>query len=148
MSKIVLFLICVIVGIIWFVLDNRESKKYDAKYFDGLKLKLKGEVLSVKTPRGFNGFGIIKVKILTSNVKKHDPRNNFRYYYCIIQDSLAEVYQLSSKSCSPGDIVDIDTDRRIFTLYKANGEKFSWEIVLNKSDFFLKYLQKRKEFAD
>lgn len=126
-----------------YILECQETNTYDNKYFNDLRLNLKGEVLSVETPRSSNGFGIIRVKVLNSNVKNYDPRDRYRYFYCLIKDSIAELYQLSAKSCNPGDTVIVNTDKREFTLNRSNGEILKWEIILYKNDFFYNRLKRR-----
>jgi hypothetical protein len=121
--------------------ESHDSKRY----FDELDLKLKGEVLSVDIPGGYNGFAIVKVKVLETNKDYYDPRNDAKNYYCIIKNGLAEIYQLGLYECKPGDDVIVDTKRRIFTIQKPDGTNVVQDIILYTNEFFYKYIQKHHQ---
>jgi len=114
-------------------------------YFNDLNLKLKGEVLAVDAPTGYNGFGILKVKIVASTINDYDPREKIKNYYCIIKNGIAEIYQSGIYECEIGDIVTVDTKKREFTIYKKDGKNLIQYITLYTNEFFYKYLQKHHQ---
>lgn len=121
--------------------ESHDSKRY----FDKLDLQLKGEVLSVDIPQGYNGFAIVKVKMLKTNKDYYDPRNDAKNYYCIIKNGLAEIYQPGVYKCEPGDNVTVDTRMRLFTIQKPDGTKDVQEIILYTNEFFYKYIKKHHQ---
>jgi hypothetical protein len=125
---------------------DRWKESHDSnRYFDELNLQLKGKVLAIDIPQGYNGFGVVKVKILETNKDYYDPRNDARNYYCVIKDGIAEIYQHGVFNCQPGDVVIVDVKRRIFTIQKPNGATDIQDIVLYTSEFFYKYIKKHHQ---
>jgi hypothetical protein len=131
----------IIVTALFFYSIAREASN-NRTYFNDLNLTLKGEVLAADVPNGYNGFGILRVKILASNINYYDPRGKIKNYYCIIKNGIAEVYQHGISECESGDIVTVDARKREFTIYKKDGKNFVRDIVLYTNEFFYKYLQK------
>jgi hypothetical protein len=125
------------------ILAKRASD--NKKYFNDLNLHLQGEVLAADAPNGFNGFGIVSVKTLESNINYYDPRGKSKNYYCIIKNGFAEIYQLGIRECEIGDIVTVDSKKREFTIYKKDGNKLVRNLTLYTNEFFYKYLQKHQK---
>jgi hypothetical protein len=137
--------ILIMVAILFVVVTiyNRIVERADNKYFSELNLNLKGEVLSVYVPQNFKGFGIVTIRILNTNLKYYDPRNMHAFYYCLIKDSIAQVYQRGARICSPGDIVEIDTKNRRFSLQSRTSGNKSWTIVLTHNSSFYRFVEKK-----
>lgn len=137
------------VGIIIFIIaiicyECNEANKTE-RYFTDLNLELKGEVLGVDIPSSSNGFAIVKVKVLETSRRYYDPRKDHRYYYCIIKDGLAEIYQSSGYKCEPGDTVTLDTWKKTFRIDKKDGSHEILGIILYKNEFFYKYVKERHQ---
>jgi hypothetical protein len=145
MNRKVTIIIAFVVLIFLIVYNLRKNSRDSSRYFDELALHLKGEVLSVDVPNGYNGFGILKVKVLESNINNYDLRNKSDTYYCIIKNGLAEIYQLGVVECKPGDIVIVDTQKKEFTIQKRDGGKIVKDIVLYTNEFFYKYVKKHHQ---
>ena len=139
---LVLGLILVTVSFIYYITKDASDNK---KYFNDLNLNLKGEVLATDVQNGFNGFGIVRVKIVESNINFYDPRGKSRNYYCIIKNGFAEIYQHGISECEIGDTITVDTKKREFKIFKKDGNNVISDIVLYTNDFFYKYLQKHQK---
>src|SRR5690606_34158175 len=96
---------------------NKNDREVMAKFdFQGLEdVKLTGIVYFVNKNigNGFHGRGIIRVKILSSNVNHYDPRNKQINYYCIIKNKKAEIYCTSASYLNIGDTVNINSNNRV-----------------------------------
>lgn len=145
MNRKVTIIIAFVVVIFLIVYNLRKNSRVNNHYFDELALHLKGEVLAVDAPGGYNGFGILKVKVLETNINNYDPRNKAENYYCIIKNGMAEIYQLGVYDCKPGDIVIVDTQKKEFTIQKREGGKIVKDIVLYTNESFYKYVQKHHQ---
>ena len=81
-----IFLICV--WKLWFGSNDEQLKGIE-------NLRLKGIVYcvmpSINNGR-YHGTGIIRLKILNSNIHSYDPRGRQKVYYCIIKEGKAEIY--------------------------------------------------------
>lgn len=115
------------------------------RYFDELNLQLKGKVLSIDIPQGYNGFAIVKVKVLETNKDYYDSRKEAKNYYCVIKNGIAEIYQHGVFNCEPGDIVIVDTRRRLFTIQNSDGTNDVQGILLTTSERFFKYVKKHHQ---
>lgn len=139
------FVVGFIIITAWFFYDVAKTANDDKIYFNDLNLNLKGEVLAIDIPDNYNGFGIVRVKILASNINDYDPIGKIKNYYCIIKNGIAEIYQLGIHECEIGDIVIVDTKKREFTIYKKDGSTLIRDMVLYTNEFFYKYLQKHHQ---
>ena len=61
-----------------------KAQRTESIALDSLNLEMSGVVWKIENLNGFNGTGIIDVRIIKSNIKEYDPRNNIKYYYCLI----------------------------------------------------------------
>jgi hypothetical protein len=130
---------------VWFFYSIAKSSSDNRKYFSDLHLTLKGEVLATDVPDGYNGFGILRVKIIESNISSYDPRGERKNYYCIIKNGIAEIYQIGIRECEIGDTVTVDAGKMEFTIYKKDGTSQVRDMVLYTNEFFYKYLQKHQK---
>ena len=71
-----------------------------------------GIVTDVDEVKGFNAYGIITVRILKTNITEYDPRDTMEFYYCIIRDSIAEIYDHAFRNMI-GDTINIDTKKEL-----------------------------------
>lgn len=137
---ILAFIFILIVGVYSTVSQNNKDKKY----FNDLNLKLTGIVESVDLSYIPNGFGVVKVGIIESNIDFYDPRNDLDYYYCIVKNKKAEFYQHGLYNCAIGDTIEVDTRKRSFLI--RNGQKIDREdISLLKYNKFYEYVQKKHQ---
>jgi hypothetical protein len=95
-----------------------------------LNLKLSGIVVDVDEVKGFNAYGIITVHILRTNFTEYDPRGSVEFYYCVIKDSIAELYDHAFKSIV-GDTLNIDTQRELQSWGSNWNEKDAGTIHVN-----------------
>ena len=122
---------------------NRIVNKSDNKYFSELNLNLKGEVISAHVISNSNGFGVVEIKIFSTNLKHYDPRNKHSFYYCLIKDSVAQVYESGARDISTGDTAEIDTKNRRFSLQSKTYGNRTWRIVLLKDASFYSHVEKK-----
>ncbi len=104
-------------------------------------LKLEGVVEKVEKIHGFNGTGIIRIKITNSNVDYYDPRNKNEAYYCIIKNGYAEIYDGHAFSIMENDKIILDTEKDEIIWINDKGETHKSIIWVNDSDSFRKYLK-------
>lgn len=115
--------------------SNLEEKGWSD--FDHLDLKLKGKVYDVnnKIGNGFHGRGIMRVEVLESNIKQYDPRKKQANYYCIINDSIAEIYDYY-REISIGDTVLIDTNEEVIEWVNKPKKGKKYSISIGEVSFF------------
>ena len=77
---------------IFFFLTIKQKNKVDKFGLEDVNLNFSGIVTDIHEVNGYNGYGIITLNIISSNVKEYDPRNSIEFYYCIIKHGVAEVY--------------------------------------------------------
>ena len=97
-------------------------KEVDEDNSSGIEnLKLKGEVINSQKRfnRSFHGMGILKVNIINSNFKNYDPREYQANYYCIIKNSIAEIYVKGVSDIRKEDTVYIDISKKEARVYNS-----------------------------
>jgi hypothetical protein len=144
MTQIKWFMVLALFAFAIGICNTIKENKGDKKYFDELNLKLTGIVESVDLSYIPNGFGVAKVSIINSNRHYYDPRDDHEYYYCLIKNGKAEIYQSGLYECAIGDTINVNTRKRIFLI--KNGVKEDIEdIVLSTYDKFYNYVRKNHQ---
>lgn len=118
--------------------ESREARKY----FDDLNLKLTGKILYINHPPSANNFAVVGVSIIHTNIDLYDPRKGRDYYYCVIMNNQAEFYQGDTRECEIGDTIDVDTERRSFSVRKGNAPPQEKGMILYTNEQFYKYVRK------
>lgn len=137
-------LIVIIILICWLFYTNISQCNVDRTYLDKLNLHFTGVIKAIDRVNGSNGFDIVKVRIISTNKEYYDPRGQYKNYYCLIKNGYAELYQGTPLDCLIGDIVEVDTKKRIFTVHKPHGDEYE-EILINNSDRYYEYLKKNHQ---
>ncbi len=120
MKTWILILLGVILVTIFFLYENRVKNDTDREALVNLDLQLTGVVQNLDIPPGHHAFGIITMIILESNIKEYTPQPNQEFYYCVIKNGVAEIYD-HAVGYHIGDTLVIDTKEKIISL--KNGDK-------------------------
>jgi hypothetical protein len=139
--RVVFFILAISIAFFLFLRDLFESMQIEDEYFSSLNLVLKGVVQDVDRPESSNGFGILEVSILNSNLDNYDPRNTREYYYCIIKNGKAEIYQCAVSQIQVGDTVEINTRKKGFKLLR-NDSTFEEPLLLYDKPQLFNYAKK------
>src|SRR5579862_3038779 len=92
------------------------------RYFRHLNLELTGVIISMDCGGNYNGFCVLNVRVITSNIREYDPRGKLKNYFCVIKDTVAEIYQCADTFfIKLGDSIYVDSNKEQIT-YK-NGSK-------------------------
>ena len=139
MPPIIVAILCVVAGAIFF---TWQEKRTDRQLVTDLHWKMKGVITGVYRPKNLNGFGIVKVDMLESNLEQYDirPRTPF---YCIIKNSKAVLLQIGAGDTAVGDTVEVDTDKKRFKAYSQR-HKIVKEITINDDSRLYDYLENLK----
>lgn len=107
-------------------------------YFKSLNLEMTGVLKNdPDCPNGYNGFCVLTIDVIKSNISEYDPRNKLPAYYCIIKGRQAEVYQSMASDYKKGDTVVISTKDRIFQSFRTATSR---PILLNTNASWFEYL--------
>lgn len=139
----------VLCGIIWigyfFYADSVESNQLAAE-LEKSNLVFSGVVTNIKEVNGYNGYGIITLRILNSNTQVYDPRDAVKYYYCIIKNDVAEVYDHAFARMIR-DTLNINTSKRIMSIGSRGNEKEEGSIHINPNEGYFNYISQNSIFA-
>lgn len=145
MKTKVFFVFGLFTCILFLYLSGKQTDKINRRLLEDLDLKLRGRVSNVDNVQGFNGTGIIDVVITHSNIEYYDPRGKEQYYYCIIKNGIAEFYDGNASQCSPGDIIEVDTKKKLFTIIGRSSQYQQYSIFINTSESFYKYVREKHQ---
>lgn len=114
---------------------------------EDLGLRLKGVVESVDDGDNFHGYGIVRLRVIYSNIKTYDPRSKLSYYFCVIKDSVAEVYDhTSSRTTLVGDTLIYDTKKKVGGRIKNGKEVDVGDISVNTQEAYYDYIWTKTMF--
>jgi hypothetical protein len=127
--------------ILLLLLTGCESKK-EREYLDSLGLEFRGVIQFMETPDNFNGFSVMNVSVIHSNIVKYDKREMLDCYYCVILGGSAQFYPGDIRECDIGDTIEVNTSKRLFLVHKINGEILKKEMIFYTNEQFYRYVQK------
>lgn len=110
------------------------------KEFNKLNFHLIGEVKSVDNPEYFNGFGVLNIEVHQTTLEYYDRRNLDSFYYCVIRNNRAQIYQFASRDFKIGDLVELDLSDRELKLLRGDKVQVI-DIALNVDERFYKYVR-------
>jgi hypothetical protein len=136
------FFLIAIVWISFGIYRDCQNDKNRERLVENLALQLNGVVQYVDAPSGYNGFGIVGVKVLHSNQRGIPIKNLSIAQYCAVKEEQAEFYQYSPELCDVGDSVYVNTSTQTFLITKPNSNRIERGILLNDDERFWKYVLK------
>ena len=125
--------------------DYQKEKEIDKIGLEDLNLKLTGVVVSVDYGDNFHSYGIIRLKVINSNIQEYDPRGKLQYYFCVIKNGMAEIYYHTPVSNTIGDTMQFDTGIKMGGFIK-NGKPDYGDISIYGDDSYYEYIQKHTIF--
>jgi len=145
MKKLLLIISFVVALIFFFSLRAKKQNTVDKVCLEDLDLHLMGIIESVDKGDNFHGYGIIRLKIISSNIQEYDPRSKQDFYFCIIKKGIAEIYDHTPLEFKR-DTVIYDTKAKLGG-YLINGEKVKYgSISINADKAYYDYIKKKTIF--
>ncbi len=143
MKKVSIIIIAILL-FSWFIYsENKRKREVDKVGLEDLNLQLVGVVDSVDNGDNFHGYGIIRLKIISSNIQEYDPRSKQEFYFCIIKNGMAEIYEHTF--VSKVDTVTIDTKKKTMS-YIENGKEVVGSISINANEGYYDYIKQKTIF--
>ncbi len=143
MRVIVVIIVFIVGGIIFISLENKRQNKIDRACLEDLNLQLVGVVDTIDEGRNYHGYGIIRVKIINSNIQEYDPRSQQEFYFCIIKSGIAEIY--THTFVTKVDTITINTKGKTIS-YIKNGKKEEGSISINANQDYYNYIKQKTIF--
>lgn len=143
MRKIILIIVFVVGGIIFLKLNFQQQKQIDKDFLEDLNLQLIGVVDTVDKGNHYHGYGIIRLKVISSNIQEYDQRLKQEFYFCIIKNEMAEIYEHAF--ISKVDTVRIDTRKKMI-YYVEDGKEQAGSISINADKNYYNYIREHTIF--
>ena len=143
MKKLLFFLFGFCGISLFFYFELKKSHDIKKIALGNLNLQLVGVVDSVdKVKNGYyHGFGIIRLKIINSNVQEYIPDSSQQYYYCKIRNGIAEIYDHASLTFR-GDTITVDTESRLISKIKNGQKTDEGSIAVCSNEGYYDYISK------
>jgi len=142
--------IAIIVGILFicfcFYLDNKQDNEINKVALEDLNLHLVGVVDNVDYVSNgyYHGCGIIRVRIISSNIKEYTPPPDQKFYFCIIKNGKAEIYS-GAFGIIYGDTLTINTKRKLMSVERNGKKEDEGSISVDEDDGYYAYISKHHE---
>ncbi|OMP74878.1 MULTISPECIES: hypothetical protein [unclassified Chitinophaga] len=146
--KKVLIIIVGIVLFVWVLRSDCHRKNQTNKLaLENLDLQLTGIVENVENGDNFHGYGIVRLRIVSSNIQTYDPRGKLQYYFCVIKDGVAEVYDHASTSNTfVGDTLVYNTKEKKGAIIKNGKKTQEGSIGVSTEDAYYRYIERKTIF--
>lgn len=126
----------VLVSILFFSIMIR-GKYLTDYYLADLHLKLEGTLTeNPDCPDSYNGFCVLHVKVIKSNIDEYLPQNKLKAYSAIIKDSNALILQQGIHDAQNGDTIYVDTKSGYIVC-----NHLSYSILLTDTHRFYEYVE-------
>jgi len=133
LKKITFILFGIVLISLFFFYENKRTENINNKSIKDLDLKFSGVITEIEEVRSYNGYGIIRLKLINSNQESYDPRDSLDFYYCVVKNGIAEVYNHAYRNMK-GDTINIDTKRKTISYGSLGHEHDEGDIKLNSSE--------------
>lgn len=136
----------ILLGAITFYIDSLDKNKVHKTAFEDLKLHLTGVVYDIDPVENgyYHGFGIIRVKIICSDIKEYDQSQSKNYFYCTIKDGRAEIYDHPGQIFI-GDTLSINTQKGIMSVTRKGIVVAKGDISICSIDGYYEYINQHKQ---
>ena len=141
----ILIILFIVGGIVFLYLRTESQHEINKIGLEDLQLKLVGVVSNVDRGRNYHGYGIIHLNVISSNLKNYDPRSKQEFYFCIIKDSLAEVYDHTSATFE-GDTLVYETVSKLGAKIKNGKKEQEGTISINADTDYYNYIKHKTIF--
>jgi hypothetical protein len=142
-----LFAIGVFIVMTWFFMGGSREKEINRKGLQDLNLKLQGVVTHISRVNDYNGYGIITVRVLKTNITIYDPRGKLQFYFCVIKDGIAEIYSHAFLEMM-GDTINIDTKRKLDSWGSKWNKETEGSIHINPNEDYYRYIRQNTVFKE
>jgi hypothetical protein len=146
MRVIILVIVFVFGGIIFFTLENQKQNKIEEVGLEDLNLQLTGIIDTIDEGDNYHGYGIIRVKIISSNVEEYDPRSKQEFYFCIIKNGMAEIYDHTPTNYSKGDTLMYNTKEKLGSFLRNGKKEQEGTISINANNDYYNYIKRKTMF--
>lgn len=147
MRKVLIVIVGVFLGVCFLRSDCDNKKEAEQNGLENLNLQLMGVVESIEEGESFHGYGIIRLKIISSNIQDYDARGKLQYYFCIIKNNIAEVYDHVSVSRTfVGDTLAYDTKEKLGSRIKNGKKTEEGSIGINRDDAYYRFIERKTIF--
>lgn len=143
--RIIFFSIIVIVGIIWFRTSSKEYHTLDLLLTNHVRFS--GRIVSIKRSHN-HAFGIIGIRIQDTNTKEFADTSSQRLFPYKIKGAYAEFYGtiLESFSIKVGDVVVLDSDKRIINIYDDHNSITVSDVYVDTDGDNLEFVRRHTMF--
>ena len=138
-SPIVIIVVLIIVSIL-----NKNDWRKDKAISDSLmsnNIRFSGVISDLK-PSKNHTFGVITLKIKTTNTQFFSPKRGTNLFPYAIKDSVAEIYTTVSYSLKKGDLVEVDSDSNEVTFSNADGILYTNQISILSEETNIEFVKK------
>ncbi len=143
MRKVPIIIIAILLFSWFFYSQNKRQNEIDKVGLQDLNLQLTGVVENVDNGANYHGYGIIRLRIINSNIQEYDPRTKQEFYFCVIKNGMAEIYEHTF--VSKVDTVTIDTKKKLMS-YIENGKREIGSISINADENYYNYIRQKTIF--
>ena len=142
--KVIFVILGFLLMVNFFYVEAKKQHKIDKAGLEDLNFQLIGVVDSVDKGENFHAYGIIRLRILKSNIKEYDPRPKQQFYFCVIKNGIAEIYDHASL-IAKGDTLIYNTKEKMGG-YLRNGRKYQYgSISINSDDSYWNYIHRHQK---
>lgn len=143
MRIFIMIIIFILGAVIFLYTENKKQEEFDKVCLDELNLRMIGVVDTFDNGRNYHGYGILRLKIIESNIQDYDPRGKMKFYFCVIKNGIAEIY--THTFITKVDTVIINTKDRIISA-KMNGRYDTASISIYADPDYYNYINQKSIF--
>ncbi len=145
MKSVILILVFVIGGLIFFSLNIKKQNEIDKVCLEDLDLQLIGVIDTVYEGNNYHGYGIIRLKIISSNIKEYDPRSKQEFYFCIIKNGMAEMYDHTPTNLKQDTLI-YNTKLKLSAFLRNGKKEQEGSISVNANKDYYSYIKRKTIF--
>jgi len=145
MKSVTLIIVFVLGGLVFLNLNITKQKEIDKVCLEDLNLQLVGLIDTIDEGNNYHGYGIIRLKIISSNIKDYDPRSKQEYYFCIIKNGMAEIYDHTPTKLKQDTLI-YNTKLKLRAYLRNGKQEQEGSISVNSNKDYYSYIKRKTIF--
>jgi len=145
MKSVTLIIVFVLGGLVFLNLNITKQKEIDKVCLEDLNLQLVGLIDTIYEGNNYHGYEIIRLKIISSNIKDYDPRSKQEYYFCIIKNGMAEIYDHTPTKLKQDTLI-YNTKLKLRAYLRNGKQEQEGSISVNSNKDYYSYIKRKTIF--
>lgn len=143
----ILIILLILVALVFFIVFKTSKNQMDTENkLLSNNVKFSGKIVNYNVSKN-HAFGILKLQIIESNIKKFNAFSQNKLFPYALEDSIAEIYtQIPIPEIEIGYKVEVNSNAKTIIFYDGEKIKYEWDIFIVSEGTDIDFVKKNTMF--